>query len=212
MVKHNYQLPDAHFRKHWSRFVKTWFDQPANKKRRMHARQSKAAAVFPRPVELLRPLVHSMTRRYSSKVRYGRGFSLQELAQAKISPAFARTVGIAVDHRRHDASEEKLQLNVQRLESYKSKLILFPRRADKPKKGDIADSTADKLKTAAAKDQNTSKHVVEKPKRKVRQTPLKITKEMTETKIFRKVRQLRVNEKYKGKREKRARDEAAKKE
>ncbi len=212
MVKHNYQLPDAHFRKHWSRFVKTWFDQPANKKRRLHARQAKAAAVFPRPVELLRPLVHSMTRRYSSKVRYGRGFSLQELSKAKISPDFARTVGIAVDHRRHDASEENLQLNVQRLESYKSKLILFPRRADKPKKGDIADSTADKLKSAAAKDQNTSKHVVEKPRRKVRQTPQKITKEMTAVKVFRKVRQLRVNEKYKGKREKKAREEAQKKE
>ena len=132
------------------------------------------------------------------------------MAKAKISPAFARTVGIAVDHRRHDGSEEKLQLNVQRLESYKSKLILFPRRADKPKKGDIADSTADKLKSAAAGNQNTSKHVVEKPRRKVRQTPAKITKEMTATKIFRKLRQLRVNEKYKGKREKRAKDEAAK--
>ena len=99
---------------------------------------------------------------------------------------------------------------MQRLESYKSKLILFPRRADKPKKGDIADSTADKLKSAAAGNQNTSKHVVEKPRRKVRQTPAKITKEMTATKIFRKLRQLRVNEKYKGKREKRAKDEAAK--
>lgn len=212
MVKHNYQLPDAHFRKHWSRFVKSWFDQPANKKRRSQARQAKAAAVFPRPVELLRPLVNGVTRRYSSKIRYGRGFSLQELAKAKISPAFARTVGIAVDHRRHDASEEKLQLNVQRLESYKSKLILFPRRADKPKKGDIADSTADKLKSAAAGNQNTSKHVLEKPRRKVRQTPAKITKEMTATKVFRKLRQLRVNEKYKGKREKKAKDDAAKKE
>jgi large subunit ribosomal protein L13e len=210
MVKHNYQLPNAHFRKHWSRFVKSWFDQPANKKRRSQNRQAKAAAVFPRPVELLRPLVNGSTRRYSSKIRYGRGFSLQELAKAKISPAFARTVGIAVDHRRHDASEEKLQLNVQRLESYKSKLILFPRRADKPKKGDIADSTADKLKSASAGNQNTSKHVVEKPRRKVRQTPAKITKEMTATKIFRKLRQLRVNEKYKGKREKKAKDDAAK--
>jgi large subunit ribosomal protein L13e len=190
--------------------VKSWFDQPANKKRRTQARQAKAAAVFPRPVEKLRPLVNGMTRRYSSKIRYGRGFSLQELSKAKISPAFARTVGIAVDHRRHDASEEKLQLNVQRLESYKSKLILFPRRADKPKKGDIADSTADKLKSAAAGNQNTSKHVVEKPRRKVRQTPAKITKEMTATKVFRKLRQLKVNEKYKGKREKKAKDDAAK--
>ena len=132
------------------------------------------------------------------------------MAKAKISPAFARTVGIAVDHRRHDASEEKLQLNVQRLESYKSKLILFPRRADKPKKGDIADSTADKLKAAVS--QNTTKHVFAKPARKVRQTTKKITKEITEVKVFRKLRQLRINEKYHGKRLKKAKDDAAKKE
>jgi large subunit ribosomal protein L13e len=149
-----------------------------------------------------------MTRKYSSKLRYGKGFTLQELAKAKISPDFARTVGIAVDHRRHDLSEEALQLNVQRLESYKSKLILFPRRSDKPKKGDIADSTADKLKSTGA--QNVTRHVIEKPKRKLRQTPLKITKELTGAKIFRKIRQLRVNEKYRGKREKKARDDAEK--
>jgi large subunit ribosomal protein L13e len=151
-----------------------------------------------------------MTQRYSSKVRYGKGFSLQELAKAKISPAFARSVGISVDQRRHDPNEETLQLNVQRLESYKSKLILFPRRADKPKKGDIADSTADKLKAAVS--QNTTKHVFAKPARKVRQTPKKITKEITEVKVFRKLRQLRINEKYHGKRLKKAKDDAAKKE
>ena len=152
-----------------------------------------------------------MTRRYSSKVRYGRGFSLQELSQAKISPAFARTVGIAVDHRRHDASGENLQLNVQRLESYKNKLVLFPRKADKPKKGDIHDSTAEKIKKTEVKS-SFGKHVIEKPQRKVRQTPQKITKEMTAVKVYRKLRQLRVNEKYAGKREKKAKEAAEKKE
>ncbi|TNV77121.1 hypothetical protein FGO68_gene7800 [Halteria grandinella] len=161
MVKHNYQLPNAHFRKHWSRFVKSWFDQPANKKRRV----------------------------------------------AAITPAFAQTVGIAVDHRRHDLNEQALQLNVQRLESYKSKLILFPRRADKPKKGPIADSTGDKLKNVS---QNTVKHVIAKPARKLRQAPQKITKELTGAKIYRKLRQLRVNEKYLGKREKKAKEAAEK--
>jgi len=210
MVGHNYELPNNHFRKHWQRFVKSWFDQPANKKRRVATRKTKAAAVFPRPIEKLRPVVHGMTRRYSSKLRYGRGFTHQELAQAKITPHFAKTVGIAVDHRRHDASEEALQLNVQRLESYRSKLILFPRRADKPKKGDIADSTADKLKSADALDQNISKHVIQKPRIKARQTAQKITKELTSVKAFKKLRQLTVNQKYKGKREKKAKDEAEK--
>ena len=207
MVKHNYQLPNAHFRKHWSRFVKSWFDQPANKKRRVASRKAKAAALAPRPLEKLRPIVHCSTRKYSSKLRYGKGFSLQELAKANITPDFASTVGISVDHRRHDLNEQALQLNVQRLESYKSKLILFPRRADKPKKGPIADSTGDKLKNVS---QNTTKHVLEKPKRKVRQTPQKITKELTSAKIYRKLRQLRVNEKYLGKREKKAKEAAEK--
>jgi large subunit ribosomal protein L13e len=207
MVKHNYQLPNAHFRKHWSRFVKSWFDQPANKKKRVAIRKAKAAASAPRPLQKLRPIVHGCTRKYSSKLRYGKGFSLQELASAKITPAFAQTVGISVDHRRHDMSEQALQLNVQRLESYKSKLILFPRRADKPKKGDIADSTGDKLKNVS---QNTTRHVLDKPQRKVRQAPQKITKEMTSVKIYRKLRQLKVNAKYLGRREKKAKDAAEK--
>lgn len=190
--------------------MKTWFNQPARKQRRIQARQAKAARLFPRPLEKLRPIVHSCTRKYNSKLRYGRGFTLQELRQAKISPRFAQTVGIAVDHRRQDVSEEGLQLNVQRLESYKSKLILFPRRADKPKKGDINDATADKLKSAETAKQNTHKHVLEKPARKVREAPQKITKEQKDLRVFRKLRQLQVNKKYKGKREKRAKEQAEK--
>lgn len=150
-----------------------------------------------------------MTQRYSSKVRYGRGFSLQELAKANISPAFARTVGIAVDHRRHDANEETLQLNVQRLESYKSKLILFPRKENKIRQGDIPDTAQI---AQASVSQNTSKHVIEKAARKLRQTPKKITKEISEVKVFRKLRQLRTNVKYHGKRVKKAKEDAEKKE
>ena len=89
---------------------------------------------------------------------------------------------------------------MQRLESYKSKLILFPRRADKPKKGDINDSTADKLKSAEAEKQNTQKHILSKPKVKARQAPAKITKEMKDSRVFRKLRQLQTNQKYIGKR------------
>ena len=192
--------------------MKTWFNQPARKQRRLLARNAKAAHSFPRPLEKLRPIVHGQTRKYNSKLRYGRGFTLQELKLAKISTQFARTIGIAVDHRRQDTSEEALQLNVQRLESYKSKLILFPRRADKPKKGDVSDSTADKLKSAEAGKQNTEKHVLAKPAVKARQVPQKMTKELKEAKVYRKLRQLVVNQKYKGKREKRAKEAAEKQE
>lgn len=204
MVKHNNVLANVHLRKHWQRFVKTWFNQPARKQRRLIARQAKAARVFPRPLEKLRPIVHCQTRKYNSKLRYGRGFTLQELKSAKITPQFARTVGIAVDHRRQNTSEEALQANVQRLEQYRSKLILFPRRADKPKKGDIEDSTADRLKSAEAGKQNITKHLLAKPDRKLREKPRKPTADEQNTKVYRKLRQLIVNKKYKGKREKRA--------
>jgi hypothetical protein len=79
-------------------------------------------------------------------------------------------------------------------------LILFPRRADKPKKGDINDSTADKLKSAEAEKQNTQKHVLGKPKTKARQPPQKITKELKDARVYRKLRQLQINQKYIGKR------------
>lgn len=101
-------------------------------------------------------------------------------------------------------------MNVQRLESYKSKLILFPRRADKPKKGDIHDSTAERLKSAEASKQNTNKHVLDKPAARLRQAPQAITKEHRDLRVYRKIRQLQVNKKYIGKREKRAREQAEK--
>ena len=135
---------------------------------------------------------------------------MQELKQAKVSPRFAQTVGISVDHRRQNTSEEALQMNVQRIESYKSKLILFPRRADKPKKGDIHDATADKLKSAESAKQNVHKHVLEKPAKKLREASQKITKEQKDLRVFRKIRQLQVNQKYRGQREKRARELAEK--
>lgn len=97
----------------------------------------------PRPVQSLRPVVSSATRRYAGKVRYGRGFTLAELKGASLSAAFARTVGISVDHRRTSTSEEQLQLNINRLNDYKNKLVLFPRREGQPKKGQVNDATAE---------------------------------------------------------------------
>lgn len=34
MVKHNNEVPHQHFKKDWQSYVKTWFNQPARKKRR----------------------------------------------------------------------------------------------------------------------------------------------------------------------------------
>jgi large subunit ribosomal protein L13e len=143
-------------------------------------------------------------------LKYGRGFTLQELKAAKMGRTFARTVGISVDHRRINTNLETMQANIQRLESYKSKLILFPRKDGKYKKGDIADSTADKLKSAEAKQQNKDSHVLPKGDLKKREKPTKITKEVAGTKVYKQLRQERTNKKHQGMREKRAKLEAEK--
>jgi len=144
-AKRNNMIFNGHFHKKWQNYVKTWFNQPARKQRRHNNRVSKARRVFPRPTTALRPVVRCPTFRYNTRVRAGRGFTLEELKAAKIPKRFAPTIGISVDKRRRNKSVESLQLNSQRLKVYKSKLILFPRNAKKPQKGD---ATAEEIKVA----------------------------------------------------------------
>lgn len=129
-----------------------------------------------------------MTQKYGGKQRLGRGFTLAEVRAAGLTPAFARSVGIAVDHRRKNKSEEGQALNVARLNAYKSKLILFPRRAGKPKKGEINDSTDAQVKAAK---QNTKAAVFALPA-KAAAAPefVKISKEMKEFNAAQKCRDL----------------------
>eukprot|EP00920_Eleutheroschizon_duboscqi_P041880 GHVT01100537.1.p1 GENE.GHVT01100537.1~~GHVT01100537.1.p1 ORF type:complete len:165 (+),score=7.14 GHVT01100537.1:618-1112(+) len=51
-----------------------------------------------------------------------------------LSRRAARTIGVAVDHRRRNRSAESLTLNTERLKTYLSKLVMFPRKS-KAKKG-----------------------------------------------------------------------------
>jgi hypothetical protein len=67
-------------------------------------------------------------------LRAGRGFTLDELKEAKINRHEAKSLGICVDHRRSNKSEESLQLNAQRLKQYRAKLIVFPLPSKKNKK------------------------------------------------------------------------------
>merc|ERR1712156_580900 len=118
--KRNNIVPNGHFRKDWQRMVKTWFNQPMRKKRRAATRKAKAAAVAPRPVAgLLRPVVRCPTFKYNSKVRLGRGFTLEELKAAGFNKKSCRSIGISVDYRRRNLSMESLQQNVQRLKEGK---------------------------------------------------------------------------------------------
>ncbi|KAK4643213.1 60S ribosomal protein L13 [Podospora pseudopauciseta] len=135
-IKHNQQIPNNHFRKDWQRRVRCHFDQPGKKVTRRLARRAKAAAVAPRPVDKLRPIVRCPTIKYNRRTRLGRGFSLAELKAAGIPKLYAPTIGIAVDPRRANLSEESLAANVERLKAYKARLIVFPRKSNKVKKAD----------------------------------------------------------------------------
>ncbi|GAA6007846.1 60S ribosomal protein L13 [Rhodotorula paludigena] len=139
----NNVLHRNHFRKDWQSRVKTWFDQPGKKHSRRVARQAKAAKAGLRPTELLRPAVRPPTVRYNRKLRAGRGFTKVELKQAGIRAKEALSIGIPVDPRRRNRSEEGLKLNVERLEAYKARLVVFPKKAGKAKKGDTADASKD---------------------------------------------------------------------
>lgn len=67
------------------------------------------------------------------------------LQEAGISRKLAPTIGISVDPRRQNLSEESLKANVERLQEYKKRLVLFPRKAKSPKSGD---ASAEEMKSA----------------------------------------------------------------
>ncbi|KDR84916.1 hypothetical protein GALMADRAFT_83084 [Galerina marginata CBS 339.88] len=192
---HNNVLPANHFRKDWQRRVRTWFDQPGRKLRRRTARKTKAATLGVRPLTLLRPAVRAQTVRYNRKVREGRGFTHAELKEAGIGRKEARGVGIVVDHRRRNLSEEGKKINVERLQAYKARLIVFPRKAGKPKKGD---SSAEDLKAT------TTRAGVPLPDGIAAEGPRKITAEEREFKAFRTLRVARANQRHEGVRKARA--------
>ncbi|KAF4396107.1 hypothetical protein G4B88_020744, partial [Cannabis sativa] len=190
-------------------YVKTWFNQPARKTRRRivkfvfilklsPARQKKAVKIFPRPTAgPLRPVVHGQTLKYNMKVRAGRGFSLEELKAAGIPKKLAPTIGISVDHRRRNRSLEGLQSNVQRLKTYKAKLVVFPRRARKFKAGD---SAPEELANATQVQGEFLPIAREKPAFEL----VKITDDMKSFKAYNKLRLERTNARHLGARLKRA--------
>jgi large subunit ribosomal protein L13e len=127
MVKHNNVIPNVHLRKHWQRNVRVWLNQAGRKSRRLQARRARATAIAPRPLDRLRPTVRCQTIRYSHRPRLGKGFTLAEIKSAGLGVEFAKSVGIAVDHRRKNRSQEGFETNKARLTNYLSKLVLFPR-------------------------------------------------------------------------------------
>jgi len=204
MVKHNNILDNSHFRKDWQRRIVTWFDQPAKKVARRNARAEKAKKLAPRPVNKLRPAVRCPTVKYNTRVRAGRGFTLDELRAAGISPKSAPGIGICVDHRRRNRSQESLATNVERLKLYKSKLVVFPRNGFKrSRKGDSSKAACDSVT------QVTDKMVLPITQEKKLEAPRKITSEERDANVCATLRKALTDGKLWGAREKRIADKEA---
>jgi large subunit ribosomal protein L13e len=197
MVRHNNIIPNIHCHKKWADssrgplYVKLALNQASKKKSRRLARAAKAAKIAPRPLQLLRPVVHCPTQKYSAKVRLGRGFTLEEIKAAGLTAAYARTVGIAVDHRRQNHSEQSLTSNVARLTEYKAKLIVFPKRRGLLKAGD-----ASKEETKAAV--QFSGTILPLPKPSTEIVIADVTDEMKEAKAYTEMRVARWENKVSG--------------
>jgi large subunit ribosomal protein L13e len=187
------------------RRVRTWLDQPGRTVSRRNARQTKATALGVRPLKALRPAVRCPTVRYNTKIREGRGFTLRELKGAGIGKKEAKGLGISVDHRRRGGAVEAEKLNVERLQAYRSRLIVFPRKAGKPKKGDSTDADLSAETTSAA---------IPLPTVYQAEAPRAITAEEKEFNAYKTLRDARAHKrsfgKLKAKADKKAADEADK--
>ena len=186
MVRHNNMLHNVHLKFDWQNKVKTWYNQPGRKHRRRVLRQKRAKLAEPNPTHKLRPVVRGQTNKYNTKIKLGRGFTVKELKEAGIRGlSYARSLGIAVDLRRKDTSKETLDLNAGRIKEYIARMILYPRKADKPeKKPQVPEATADKLNSAEAKIQNTVKGVIELPKKEIGYTFAPITDELKKVNAY----------------------------
>lgn len=188
-ISKNLPLLKNHFRKHWQERVKVHFDQAGKKASRRHARLAKAAKVAPRPIDLLRPVVRAPTIKYNRKVRAGRGFTIAELKEAGLTAKYARTIGIAVDHRRQNKSQETFDVNVLRLKDYLSKLVIFDKKTTAAEVEQVSTAATFPIVQPAPE---SAPRAVEQP----------------EQLAFRTLREARSEKKYKGIREKRAKEAA----
>ncbi|KAK1442056.1 60S ribosomal protein L13 like protein [Babesia gibsoni] len=191
-MKHNNVLHNVHRVKCSGKYIKAELDQAGRKKARLLARRKKAAKAGVTPVGYLRPMVHMPSRRYNYKVRLGRGFTLQELKAAGIGKKVAMSIGIAVDHRRCNRNAESLNMNVQRLKTYLSKLVLIPRKKGVKKgfSGIPDDTPRDKLASMVLKQQKI-KEVMPVVQPFTAEAPRAVTAQDTEGSTYQRLRQAR---------------------
>ena len=117
---------------------------------------------------------------------------MAELKAVGLTAKYARTIGISVDHRRQNKAQETFDANVARLQEYKSKLVIFDKKT--------------KAAEAAAYEQVSTGAVFPVVQPSVESAPRAV--EVPEQTAFRTLRLARNDKKYKGIREKRAKDKA----
>ena len=101
---------------------------------------------------------------------------MQEIKAVGLNKHFARSIGIDVDTRRTNKSNESLQRNIQRLKEYLDKLVLLPKKEGEPKKGGYGklNDCVESVTTV----QNTDRVILPLKKGPVAQKSKKISKEM----------------------------------
>jgi large subunit ribosomal protein L13e len=197
-------------RKNIHRFITTWFDQAGRKTRRQRIRKEKAAAVFPRPTDKLRPVVRCQTQRYNIKVKEGKGFTKEELKSVGLNANFARSIGISVDAKRRNKCQESLEANKKRLSAYLSKLVLFPKNENAPKTSakPVADASKEVLNGFAPSQVNLDTAIPVTQDKKREKVVLK--KDIKQIEAYKKIRLEKTNKKWAGIREKKAKESADK--
>ena len=137
------------------------------------------------------------------------GFTLAEIKAAGLGQQFARSIGIAVDHRRKNKSQESLELNKNRLQNYLNKLVLFPRNEKKPvtkAKHGILNDSAKNQEVGEGRNVNTLPPLIKRV-RSVSSTDLD---RLRKGNAFRTYRQEWCNQRNEGKRARKAREAAEK--
>jgi large subunit ribosomal protein L13e len=142
------------------------------------------------PTHFLRPAVRGQTNRYNGKIRLGRGFTLRELRDAGVRGVeYARSIGLSVDLRRKDTSNETLKTNVSRIRDYLNRIVLYPRHTGVyEKKPQVAEAKEDVLRGADANFQNTHPHVLTLPQPEAGYSWTNVTKDMQSANVFKTLR------------------------
>lgn len=149
---------------------------------------------------------HSLSSRYGTHEGVFNGWQTTDNVpqEAGIPRKLAPTIGISVDPRRQNLSEESLKANVERLKAYKQRLVLFPRKAGHAKAGDSNEKAAEAGAQISYEGKVKNSRDFFPISNKVAAQEGKIADFKSEENAYRKLRVARSDARNQGKREKRA--------